>query len=148
MLSPEKKSKTAENVKSSGTSDSPAAWKWKETVLFYESEGIHHSDRIASFDFDGTLAKTSLFKHGPDAWSILYPTCVQKLTRLHQDGYKLVIFTNQAAIGKAKASKQKVIGEKKGRLVGFVNKVRSSFCEIHLVFNCVVFRSFARGGGG
>ena len=124
MHSPEGKPKTAEDVKSHGTSDSPAAWKWKETVLLYESEEMHHSDRIASFDFDGTLAKTSLFKHGPDAWSTLYPTCVQKLTRLHQDGYKLVIFTNQAAIGKAKASKQKVIAEKKGRLMGFINKVR------------------------
>ena len=69
------------------------------------------------------VAKTSLFKHGADAWSILYPMCVQKLTKLYKAGYKLVIFTNQAAIGKAKATKEKVIAEKKGRLAGFVNKV-------------------------
>jgi len=46
------------------------------------------------------------------------------LIELHENGYKLVIFTNQAAIGKAKATKEKVIAEKKGRLTGFVNKVR------------------------
>ena len=125
--------KTTESFKSHGTDNPSAAWKWKGTVLFYESQGIQHSEKIASFDFDGTLAKTSLFKHGADAWSVLYPTCVQKLTKLHEDGYKLVIFTNQAAIGKAKATKQKVIAEKKGRLMGFVNKVIKIACnEIHL----------------
>ncbi|KAJ7333895.1 hypothetical protein OS493_015988 [Desmophyllum pertusum] len=95
---------------------------WNKQFTIYLEE-IQHSEKIASFDFDGTLAKTSLFKHGPDAWSILYPTCVEKLTNLHRDGYKLVIITNQAAIGKAKASKQKVIDEKKGRLIGFIKKV-------------------------
>ena len=109
--------------KSQGTDNSVPTWKWKGTLFYYESQETQHSEKIASFDFDGTLAKTSLFKHGPDAWSILYPTCIQKLTSLHKDGYKLVIFTNQAAIGKAKASKQKVIDEKKGRLMGFVKKV-------------------------
>lgn len=109
--------------KTSKTGNSLATWKWKGTLLYYESQEIKHSVKIASFDFDGTLAKTSLFKHGPDAWSILYPNCIEKLTCLHKDGYKLVIFTNQAAIGKAKASKQKVIDEKKGRLTGFVKKV-------------------------
>lgn len=120
-------SKTVEIPKSHDTSNPPSAWKWKQTVLFYESREIKHSEKIASFDFDGTLAKTSLFKHGPDAWSILYPTCAQKLTKPHEDGYKLVIFTNQAAIGKAKATKEKVIAEKKGRFMGFIKKVRLNF---------------------
>lgn len=109
--------------KSDGTGNQEPPWKWKGTLLYFESPSIQPSDKIASFDFDGTLAKTSLFKHGADAWSILYPTCVQKLTKLYRAGYKLVIFTNQAAIGKAKATKEKVIAEKKGRLAGFVNKV-------------------------
>ena len=108
---------------SHGRSNLPPTWKWKGTLLYYVSQKIQPSQQIAAFDFDGTLAKTSLFKHGPDAWSLLYPSCVQKLTTLHRDGYKLVIFTNQAAIGKAKASKQKVMDEKKGRLIGFVKKV-------------------------
>lgn len=111
------------------------------------SQKIQPSQQIAAFDFDGTLAKTSLFKHGPDAWSLLYPSCVQKLTNLHRDGYKLVIFTNQAAIGKAKASKQKVMDEKKGRLIGFVKKVLTAPKDKFLSYkhvptkglNCVVF---------
>lgn len=119
--------KDHEISKSNKTDNSLGSWKWKGTLLYYESQEIQHSEKIASFDFDGTLAKTSLFKHGPDAWSILYPNCIEKLTCLHKDGYKLVIFTNQAAIGKAKASKQKVIDEKKGRLTGFVKKVSKKF---------------------
>ncbi|XP_068680786.1 uncharacterized protein [Montipora capricornis] len=119
--------KTIETPKSHGTNNLTPAWKWKESVLIYESPEVKNSNKIASFDFDGTLAKTSLFKHGPDAWSILYPSCVQKLTRFYEDGYKLVIFTNQAAIGKAKATKEKVIAEKKGRLMGFVKKVGLPF---------------------
>ncbi|XP_029194296.2 polynucleotide 3'-phosphatase ZDP-like isoform X1 [Acropora millepora] len=116
-----------ETTRSSGTSNLTLAWKWKESVLIYESEGVKNSNKIASFDFDGTLAKTSLFKHGPDAWSILYPSCIPTLTRFHEDGYKLVIFTNQASIGKAKATKEKVIAEKKGRLMGFVTEVGLPF---------------------
>lgn len=108
---------------SNATGNQVPLWNWKGTLLYFESPSIQPSDKIASFDFDGTLAKTSLFKHGADAWSILYPTCVQKLTKLFKVGYKLVIFTNQAAIGKAKATKEKVIAEKKGRLEGFVDKV-------------------------
>ena len=123
LLSLEIDLKSTEISKSHGTSNSPSTWKWKGTLLYYVSQEIQPSEKIASFDFDNTLAKTSLFKHGPDAWSILYPTCVEKLTNLHRDGYKLVIFTNQAAIGKAQASKQKVIDEKKGRLIGFITKV-------------------------
>ena len=124
MLFLETEVKGTEISKFNKTGNSPATWKWKGTLLFYESQGIQHSEKIASFDFDGTLVKTSFFKHGPDAWSILYSNCVEKLTCLHKDGYKVVIFTNQATIGKAKASKQKVIDEKKGRLTGFVKKVK------------------------
>lgn len=133
---------------SHGTSNFSPTWKWKGTLLYFASQEIQPSQQIAGFDFDGTLAKTSLFKHGPDAWSILYPTCVQKLTKLHRDGYKLVIFTNQAAIGKAKASKQKVMNEKKGRLIGFVKKVLRALdvrvsqlctCSCSSPFSSIVF---------
>lgn len=128
-----------ETTRSSGTSNLTHAWKWKESVLICESEGVKNSNKIASFDFDGTLAKTSLFKHGPDAWSILYPSCVPTLTRFHEDGYKLVIFTNQASIGKAKATKEKVIAEKKGRLMGFVTEVRSSEFQLVNSFTIMLF---------
>jgi len=105
------------------------AWKWEETVMYWESDDIKHSDKIASFDFDGCLANTSLFKKGPDAWSILFPGIPDKLKSLHKEGYKLIIFTNQSDIGKAAKpeTREKAINEKKGRLMGFVQMVGLPF---------------------
>eukprot|EP01135_Chromosphaera_perkinsii_P009113 Nk52_evm1s1635 gene=Nk52_evmTU1s1635 len=73
----------------------PNGWEWNasQTLLFRfwndwrsnlpfgvsdeksEEEGKEKKKtivRIAGFDFDGTLAKTSLYKKGPHAWSFLY----------------------------------------------------------------------------
>jgi len=104
-------------------------WRWHETIMYWESQNIIHSSKIASFDFDGCLAKTSLFKKGPDAWSILFPQIPHKLKTLHEAGYKLVIFTNQSDIGKAAKpeTRAKAIKEKQGRLIGFVKKVDLPF---------------------
>jgi bifunctional polynucleotide phosphatase/kinase len=98
----------------------PASWIWHQSLLLTQIGECKASTKIAGFDYDGCLAKTSLFKKGPDAWSVLFPTCKPYLTSLHAQGYKIVIFTNQAEIGKAKASKQKSVSEKIARLGGFV----------------------------
>lgn len=115
-----KSNKTSKQV---STPKSSSKWKWNKTLLYYDEQDVKPSDKIAAFDFDNTLVKTSLFKHGVDAWSILYPNCLEKLSSLHKDGFKLVIFTNQAGIGRAKSTREKTIAEKKGRLLGFVKKV-------------------------
>jgi len=97
--------------------------------FFWEHQDIKHSTKIASFDFDGCLAKTSLFKKGPDAWSVLFPSIPEKLKKLHDDGFKLVIFTNQSDIGKAAKpeTRLKAINEKKGRLMGFTKQIGLPF---------------------
>jgi DNA 3'-phosphatase len=45
------------------------------------------------------------------------------MKRLHTEGYMLVIFTNEAGIGKAKAKKENQIAQKLGRLNGFIRAV-------------------------
>lgn len=106
------------------TKDDKDGWTWHGALMFYEHKKTQPSDKIAAFDYDGTLANTSLFNKGPDAWSILFPKTTEEVLReLHGKGYKLVIMTNQAAIGKAKASFEKTLAEKKARLVGFAKKV-------------------------
>jgi len=104
-------------------------WKWNGTLMYYSSSDIKASAKLACFDFDLTLAKTSLFKKGPDAWSLLYPNIPQKLKKLHDDGFKLVIFTNQSDIGRSvkPESRAKAIAEKKGRLSGFIKTVNLPF---------------------
>jgi len=97
--------------------------------LFWEHPDVKPSTKVASFDYDGCLANTSLFKKGPDAWSILFPSIPEKLKKLHDDGFKLVIFTNQSEIGKAAKpeTKLKAMNEKKGRLIGFTQKIGLPF---------------------
>jgi len=111
------------------SSISYANWKWDGTLFFWETPDVKHSDKLACFDYDGCLAKTSLFKKGPDAWSILYPEVATKLKALHDDGYKLVIMTNQSDIGKAASpqTREKFITEKVGRLTGFVSMIGLPF---------------------
>lgn len=104
--------------------DDKDGWSWYGTLLFHEHGKTKPSSKVAAFDFDGCLANTSLFKKGPDAWSVLFPGETEAVLKdLHRQGYKLVIMTNQSAIGTAKASFAKTVAEKKGRLGGFAKKI-------------------------
>jgi len=91
-------------------------------------DGVQPSEKLACFDYDGCLAKTSLFSKGPDAWSVRHPSIPKRLKELHEKGYKLVIMTNQSDIGKAKPeNKPKMIAEKVARLTGFAKAVDLPF---------------------
>ncbi|XP_049543987.1 uncharacterized protein F21D5.5 [Anopheles darlingi] len=71
----------------------------------YTSAGVVASSKIAAYDMDGTLIKTksgNVFPKSIDDWQIAFSEVPGKLKSLHKDGFKLVIFTNQAGIGKGK----------------------------------------------
>uniref|UniRef100_A0A182P7U8 FHA_2 domain-containing protein n=1 Tax=Anopheles epiroticus TaxID=199890 RepID=A0A182P7U8_9DIPT len=86
----------------------PTAEGWWETPPFkglhiYTSAGVVASKKVAAYDMNGTLIKSNydvLFPESFDDWQIAFPEVPGKLKKLHACGYKLVIFTNQAAIGK------------------------------------------------
>ncbi|XP_017252026.1 polynucleotide 3'-phosphatase ZDP [Daucus carota subsp. sativus] len=99
-------------------------WKAFQTIIFLEGDdGLHHSSKIAAFDFDQCLAKTSLRRVGSDAWSLMYPSIPEKLQSLYNDGYKLVIFTNESNIDRWKNKRQIAVDSKIGRLSNFIKKV-------------------------
>ncbi|XP_018486495.2 polynucleotide 3'-phosphatase ZDP isoform X2 [Raphanus sativus] len=99
-------------------------WKAFETVIFLErDEGLNDSEKIAAFDFDGCLAKTSVKVVGADAWSLMYPSIPEKLQSLHSQGYKLVIFTNESNIDRWKNKRQAAVDSKIGRLNSFIKRV-------------------------
>ncbi|XP_051114513.1 polynucleotide 3'-phosphatase ZDP isoform X2 [Andrographis paniculata] len=100
-------------------------WKAFQTIIFLErDDGLHDSRKIAAFDFDGCLAKTSVKRIGADAWSLMYPSIPDKLQSLYNDGYKLVIFTNESNIERWKNKRQSAVDSKIGRLEGFIKLVK------------------------
>ncbi|XP_023641104.1 polynucleotide 3'-phosphatase ZDP isoform X2 [Capsella rubella] len=99
-------------------------WKAFETVIFLErDDGLNDSEKIAAFDFDGCLAKTSVKIVGAHAWSLMYPSIPEKLQSLYSQGYKLVIFTNESNIDRWKNKRQAAVDSKIGRLNSFIKRV-------------------------
>ncbi|XP_077251262.1 phosphoesterase isoform X2 [Tasmannia lanceolata] len=100
-------------------------WKAFQTIIFLErDDGLQDSNKIAAFDFDGCLVNTSVKRVGPDAWSILYPSVPEKLQSLYNNGYKLVIFTNESNIERWKNKRQQAVDSKLGRLNNFMRHVK------------------------
>ncbi|KAH9723084.1 polynucleotide 3'-phosphatase ZDP [Citrus sinensis] len=89
-----------------------------------KADGLHDSKKIAAFDFDGCLVKTNVKRVGADAWSLMYPSVPDKLQSLYNDGYKLVIFTNEANIERWKNKRQIAVDSKLGRLNNFIKCVK------------------------
>ncbi|XP_059048504.1 uncharacterized protein F21D5.5 [Achroia grisella] len=74
----------------------------KGELYIYTSKGVKTSSKIAAFDMDGTLIKTKSGKVHPidiNDWQIAFPVVPQKLKDQLSNGYKIVIFSNQAPIG-------------------------------------------------
>ncbi|XP_038689001.1 polynucleotide 3'-phosphatase ZDP isoform X2 [Tripterygium wilfordii] len=90
----------------------------------YKEDGLRDSQKIAAFDFDGCLAKTSVKRVGQDAWSLMYPSIPSKLQSLYDEGYKLVIFTNESNIDRWKNKRQVAVDSKLGRLSNFIKQVK------------------------
>ncbi|XAR56464.1 3'(2'),5'-bisphosphate nucleotidase [Bertholletia excelsa] len=100
-------------------------WKAFQTVIFLErDDGLHDSEKVAAFDFDGCLAKTSVKRVGADAWSLMYSSIPEKLQSLYNEGYKLVIFTNESNIDRWKYKRQVAVDSKIGRLNKFIELVK------------------------
>eukprot|EP00117_Sycon_ciliatum_P028713 scpid78932/ scgid23015/ Bifunctional polynucleotide phosphatase/kinase; DNA 5&apos; Polynucleotide kinase-3&apos; Polynucleotide 3&apos; 2&apos; Polynucleotide 5&apos len=76
-------------------------WRDMLQVLVYNSSLVRASSKVASFDLDYTLIKTKSGKVlGIDSsdWEWWQASVPQKLAQLHQNGYKILIFTNQGYI--------------------------------------------------
>lgn len=102
MISDKPQDRDIENV---GTEQD--IWESKENgaLLIYTIHGVQNCSKIAAYDMDGTLIKTRsglVFPKDYDDWQLMYPDVPAKLKELHNNGYKIVIFTNQASIGSGK----------------------------------------------
>lgn len=74
-------------------------------LLVYTPPDCKASNKIASYDMDGTLIQTKSGKVMPtnlDDWKLAFGTVVTTLKSKHSDGYKIVIITNQGGISSGK----------------------------------------------
>eukprot|EP00898_Chlorokybus_atmophyticus_P006386 jgi/Chlat1/6749/Chrsp50S00502 len=101
----------------------PPKWMSYASIIIFSAEGSKPSSKVAAFDFDGCLVNTSVRRTGAEHWKLMYPSVPDKLRSLHEEGYKLVIFSNEANIDRWKNSRQKAVDSKVGRLQNFMNSI-------------------------
>lgn len=103
-------------------------------------EGCEPRDKIAAFDLDGTIISTKsgrVFPLNSNDWKLLYDhKTSEKLKNLYQnEGYKIVIITNQNGIASGKTS-VKDFRQKIENIVELLQIPLQLFCatEKHCVF--------------
>lgn len=92
-------------------------------VLVFTAKGVKSCDKIAAFDMDGTLIKTKTGKVHPvetKDWQIAFPPAAQKLREQMEQGFKIVIMTNQAPVGSGRVN----IDDFKKKIRAIVNKLQ------------------------
>jgi bifunctional polynucleotide phosphatase/kinase len=78
-------------------------WTSHDYLYVLTSKEVESRSKIASFDLDGTLIATQSGKTSPlnpNDWKIAYPEILNEIKRLHQEKFKIVVFTNQLGVSK------------------------------------------------
>ena len=74
-----------------------------KSLFLYISDGLKSTGKIAGFDMDWTLTRTSRGAWPKDPSDIvLLPRRLETLNKLRNDGYTIVIFTNQKSTTESK----------------------------------------------
>ena len=90
--------------------------------LIYSTNDIGGCEKIAGFDMDGTIITTASGRTFPTScndWEFLNDKVPEKMQSLAKDGYKVVIFTNQAGIEKNKTT----VNEIQTKISNITNKL-------------------------
>jgi len=88
-----------------------------DNFFVLDGDIIRGSTKIAAFDLDHTIIKTTdpkgkqIFAKNRHDWVFWDTTVDPKLKDLYNDGYKIVIFTNQDGIDKKKVPKSDITGK-------------------------------------
>lgn len=96
---------SSQKVQSVSTNKSGGIWEEidNKELLIYTPAGCEGKGKIASFDIDGTIIKTksgARFPKDAHDWTWYLGDIKAKLSKLIEEDYKLVFFTNQGGLGK------------------------------------------------
>ncbi|TGZ33003.1 Uncharacterized protein DBV15_08840 [Temnothorax longispinosus] len=100
-------SSSTSSEQSNEASSTSAKWDSIDNgkLLIYTASSVPNQTKVAAYDMDGTLIKPKsglVFPKDCNDWQLLYPDVPGKLKQLHTNGYKIVIFTNQAGLSTGK----------------------------------------------
>ncbi|TPX38221.1 hypothetical protein SmJEL517_g00200 [Synchytrium microbalum] len=75
-------------------------WRKKDTLLIGKFGLTKPGSKIAAFDFDSTLVTVNgkhVWPKGGDDWKLFHATVPTKLQELHENGFAIVIISNQGS---------------------------------------------------
>ncbi|KAA6385323.1 MAG: putative Bifunctional polynucleotide phosphatase/kinase [Streblomastix strix] len=96
--------------KKAASGKAPDGWE-VHNGTFYKIMNETSTQKVAGFDFDGTLAKTksgAKFTTGPDDWEFWDVSVPETLKAKLKAGFRLVIFSNQMGVIKDKTTPKNV----------------------------------------
>ncbi|KAA0198277.1 Bifunctional polynucleotide phosphatase/kinase, partial [Fasciolopsis buskii] len=105
-------------------SNSHSYWKVSSSLLVYTPPDVKPSSNILALDLDNTIITTVSGKTFPkdcNDWKLLNDKVSAKLKEYHQDGYKIVIMSNQHGIEKGHIT-----------VPAFQNKIENIVDKIHV----------------
>ncbi|XP_071529360.1 uncharacterized protein F21D5.5 isoform X1 [Panulirus ornatus] len=115
--SEEQKSRPEPKRSRTEAGSSEKGWEeYADGALLVFKKNMEGRAKVACYDMDGTLITTKsgkVFAQDYNDWKIIYAEVPGKLKQLYDDGYKIVIMSNQAGIASGKhtvAGVQKKIG--------------------------------------
>lgn len=76
-------------------------WEQQDTLIIGQTDNLLHTNKIASFDLDGTLIipkNNHKYVQNENDWLYTFNTVKDYLTKLTQHDFQVVIFTNQGGI--------------------------------------------------
>ncbi|KAF8820012.1 polynucleotide kinase 3 phosphatase [Cardiosporidium cionae] len=88
----------------------PSSWHKHDSVIWKDFNSSNCT-KVAAFDMDGTLIQTKSGKAFPLNkldWTLRFPSVPKKLKQLHEEGFKIVIFTNQLGISNGSVKLQDI----------------------------------------
>ncbi|XP_014773495.1 uncharacterized protein F21D5.5 isoform X1 [Octopus bimaculoides] len=121
------------------------ASKWSQfsQLMIFTKRGTYSRNKIAGFDLDGTIIRTQsgkVFPQHSGDWKIIFPQVISKLKELFQNGYKVVLFTNQHGVKTGNVKME----EMKTKIENIVNKLEIPI-QVFVATGTGVFRKPVNG---
>ncbi len=109
-------------------------WTTQSNYIMGKTSNVNLTNqKIAAFDMDDTLITTKsgkTFAENDDDWKIYDNSIKNKLINLHNNGYKLVIISNQLGVSKGKVDTN-ILKSKIQKLINFLQLNFTIFCAIN-----------------